>query len=109
MNYQAKKNKRVYLETLAVGESFHVPNTHTYGTIIKHGSMGVRVCMDGQVTYNNGGKVILKNNITTIIAGKTECIPHEDRHHGERLRAITKLGNKDTGNSRKTESACVPV
>tara|TARA_Y100000310_G_C20608692_1_gene776883 strand:- start:385 stop:705 length:321 start_codon:yes stop_codon:yes gene_type:complete len=106
MNYQAKKNKRVHLETIEVGSSFHVPGTFVYGTVIKHGAMGCRVLMDGSVSYTEKGKVVLKQ-ITTIIGNKTECIAHEDKHHGERLKAVARLGDQDTADSRETTSACV--
>ena len=53
-----KKNKRIHLDTLAVGESFAIPSLGVDGTVIKHGAMGVRVILDGVISYDWKLKIV---------------------------------------------------
>ena len=104
-----KTSKRVHLNTLKCGESFHINNSKIYGSVISHGAMGVRVVLDGVTHYKQDGTAELKNGIIQIIGNKTEVLKYEDNNSSRRLETITKMDNANINNSRTTESANISI
>ena len=105
----AKHSKRIHLCTLNKGESFHVPNSTLYGTVMSHGAMGVRVVIDGVTHYKADGKVVLHNGEVQIIGNKTEVIKYEDSNSSRRLETITKMDNPNINDSGTTELTNISI
>lgn len=61
--------------------------------------MGVRVVLDGVVTYSPDGKPIFINGQTQVIGNRTEVLKNEDRNSSKRLETITKMDNPNIDDS----------
>ena len=103
-NQQSNNNQIIHLDTLNVGDSFHIPNSKLMGTVIKHGQMGVRVIIDGCIRYSNDGKQHYERRVE-IIGNKTECVINENKYRSEQLGAITRMGYENSRDSREAQTS----